>query len=365
MLTIIKIALLDIKKREGLALVLAILFGISFASYLALVTFQKSLTKTYFSLNNNWLVIQESTGSGEIHGSRLSPDIQKLLLSKGYDDPIPEIHQVVGTSLSNGIMIRGVNPEDLYKVSPFTLQKGQALSVTDPPRNAMIGKSLAERLDIDLGDQIFLRGREFEVSGIFTTGSYEDSQAWISLNEAQKLLNYGDDVSVYYIPDEGSLIEGVNLKPGISIGRRGDTGKTYGKEVMDFLNFLGLIASFSGIASMITLANILWRLAWTHRREFGILRTIGFGKLTVGIYTITQASVIILLGVTFGTTFAATIVIPQIREFSAFGISLIPARDLTTIGIIFLITLMITMFGIILPTHLINKHTIPDLLGRN
>lgn len=364
MLTIIKIALQDLKKRQGLALVLAILFGISFASYLSLVTYQKSLTSTYFSLNNNWLVVQESSGSGEIHGSRLSPDTQNLLSSKGYD-PIPEIHQVVGTSLSNGIMIRGVNPDDLYKVSPFKLINGQSLTSIDPPRIAMVGKSLAERLEIDLGDLIVLRGREFKVAGIFTTGSYEDSQAWISLKDAQNLLNYGKDVSVYYIPDDGLFSEGDNLESGISIGRRGDTGHLYGKEVMDFLNFLGLIAGFSGIASVITLSNILWRLAWLHRREFGILRSIGYGRLTVGLYTFTQASTIMLLGITIGTAFATIVVFPQIREFSAFGISLIPAWDLKTICIIFLITITITLFGIMLPTHLINKHTIPELLGRN
>lgn len=364
MLTIIKIALLDLKKRLGLSLVLAVLFGISFASYLSLVTYQNSLSKTYFSLNNNWLVVQESSGSGEIHGSRLSPDIQTLLVSRGYE-PIPEIHQVVGTSLSNGIMIRGVNPDDLYKVSPFKLLRGQVLSKSDTPRKAMIGISLAERLKTDVGDTVSLRGREFEVSGIFTTGSYEDSQAWISLTNAQTLLNYGKDVSVYYIPDDGSLLEGVSLGSGISIGRRGDTGNLYGKEVMDFLDFLGLIAGFSGIASVITLANILWRLAWLHRHEFGVLRSIGFGRSTVGLYTITQASVIVLLGVTLGVIFATTVVFPQIQEFSAFGISFIPVWDVKTIGIIIIITLLITFFGILLPTHLVNKRTIPELLGRN
>jgi len=362
--TIIKIALQDLKKRQGLALVLAILFAISFASYLSLVTYQESLTRTYFSLNNNWLVVQQSSGSGEIHGSRLTPETRNLLLRKGYD-PIPEIHQVVGTNLSNAIMIRGVDVDDLYKVSPFRLVEGQALLQNDPPRSAMIGKSLAERLMIEPGDPIFLRGREFKVAGIFTTGSYEDSQAWITLEDAQILLNYGDDVSVFYIPDDGLLKEGEYFQTGISIGRRGDTGYLYGKEVMDFINFLGLIAGFSGIAAVITLANILWRLAWLHRREFGILRSIGFGRFTVGLYTLTQAGVIVLLGVTIGTLFALTVVFPQIREFSAFGISLIPVWNLKTVCIIFIITLSVTLLGILLPAHLINKHTIPELLGRD
>jgi len=52
----------------------------------------------------------------------------------------------------------------------------------------MIGTSLADRLKTGIGEVIKLRGREFTVIGIFKTGSYEDSQAWISLQDAQKLL---------------------------------------------------------------------------------------------------------------------------------------------------------------------------------
>ena len=363
MFTVIKVALLDLKKRKALALVLSILFGVSFASYLSLVTYQKSLTKTYFSLNDNWLVVQQSFGSGEIHGSRLTKEVKDVLVNKGYY-PIPEIHQVVGTSLSNGIMIRGVKPEDLHKVIPFRLIKGHSITIDGPSRIAMVGIRLAERLKIYPGDPITLRGREFTVAGIFSTGSYEDNQAWITLEDAQKLLNYGDDVSIYFIPDDGTLLEGTSLETGISIGRRGDTGYMYGREVMDFFNFLGLIASFSGIATMVTLANILWRLSWLHRREFGILRTLGFGRFTVGLYTLSQAGVIMLSGVTLGTLFAVTAVFPQIREFSAFGISLNPVWDLKTICIIVIITLMITLAGIILPTRQINKNSIPSLLGR-
>lgn len=364
MTTLIKIALQDLNKRKGLAFVLAILFGITFASYLSLVTYQKSFVNTYFSLDNNWLVVQESSGSGEIHGSRLSPQIFDLLVENGYD-PIPEIHQVVGTSLSNGIMIRGVNPLDLHKVTPFNLLEGRVLSINDPARCTMVGERLAERLAIEPGDRIKLRGREFVVIGIYSTGSYEDNQAWIRLEDAQNLLNYDLDVSVYYIPDDGLLAEGASLQPGISVGRRGDTGRIYGKELMDFFTFLGLIAGFSGVATMITLTNILWRLAWLHRREFGILRTLGFGRSTVGLYILTQASVIVLLGVIFGAAFASIFVFPRIREFSAFGIALSPVWDLTTICIILMITLTITLLGVLLPTHLLNKRTIPGLLGRN
>jgi putative ABC transport system permease protein len=361
---IIWIALRDLQRRWMLALMMALLFSITFATYLALITYQKSLSMTYYSLNTNWLVVQVSFGSGEIHGSRLNSDTEQLLKNYGYQ-PIPEIHQVVGTSISNGIMMRGVQPEDLLKVSPFKLLAGRNLVAADAPRLAMVGTGLANRLKINVGDVLKLRGRDFTVIGIFKTGSYEDSQAWISLSDAQKLLDYGSDVSIYYIPDDGALHEGFNLAQGILIGRRGEAGNTFGKEIMSFFGYIGLLGGFAGVATSITLTNLLWRLAWLHRREFGIARTLGFGKSSVAIYLLTQASLILLLGASVGGFVAVVLLISRVQDFSAFGIAITPIWDASTIGLIALITLLIAGIGVGFPAGKINSMTTPELLGRD
>lgn len=360
---IMRIALKDLKKRWTLALVMALLFSVTFASYLSLITYQKSLSSTYFSLNANWLLVQASTGSGEVHGSRLTQEIGHLLAENGYD-PIAEIHQVVGTSLANAIMMRGVRPQDLYRVSPFTLLKGRALEPGDAERLTMIGSSLAERMEAGVGDEIRLRGRVFTVIGIFKTGSYEDGQAWISLIDAQKLLNYGSDVSIYYIPDGGKLQEGDSIATGIAIGRRGDAGNAFGQEAMSFFNYLGLVGGLVGAATLITLSSLLWRLAWLHRREFGILRTLGFRRRSVVIYLLTQAGVIILSGAIIGAVFAVLVVISRIQSFSSFGISLTTSIDVYTISMTILITLVITGLSIAMPAARINRMSTPELLGR-
>ena len=364
MLAIIWIALRDLERRWMLALVMALLFSITFATYLALITYQKSLSMTYFSLEKNWLVVQVSFGSGEIHGSRLGSEIEQLLKQAGYQ-PVPEIHQVVGTSISNGIMLRGVRPEDLLMVSPFTLLAGRNLVPGDSPRLSMVGTGLANRLKLKVGDMLSLRGRDFRVVGIFKTGSYEDSQAWVSLADAQNLLNYGSDVSIYYIPDQGPLHEGSTLAKGISIGRRGEAGNTFGKEIMSFFGYIGLLGAFAGVATSITLTNLLWRLAWLHRREFGIARTLGFGRNSVVIYLLTQASLILLFGAGLGGFIAVVLLISRIQDFSAFGIAITPVWDFSTIAWIVLITCLIAGIGVVLPARKINSMTTPELLGRD
>jgi putative ABC transport system permease protein len=359
-----RIAIKDLQRRWMLALVMAVLFSITFATYLTLISYQKSLSVTYFSLKADWLVVQVSFGSGEIHGSRLSSDIGQILENYGYQ-PIPEIHQVVGTSITNGIMMRGVQPEDLHKVSPFKLVTGRNLAPGDSPRLTMVGIGLAKRLKVKVGDMLTLRGREYRVIGIFETGSYEDSQAWISLTDAQQLLGYGTDVSIYYIPDGGALQEGSILETGISVSRRGEAGNTFGKEILSFFNYLGLLGGFAGVATSITLTNLLWRLAWLHRREFGIARTLGFGRKSVVVYLLTQASLILLLGALVGGFFTVFLLISRIQDFSAFGIAITPVWDLSTISLIALITILIAGIGVVVPAGKINSMTTPELLGRD
>jgi putative ABC transport system permease protein len=229
----------------------------------------------------------------------------------------------------------------------------------------MIGVNLSKRMQIGVGEMIKLRGREFKVVGIFKTGSYEDSQAWISLTDAQKLLNYGTDVSIYYIPDDGPLSEGDNISQGVLVGRRGEAGNSFGNEAMGFFSYLGLIGGLAGVASLITLTSLLWRLTWLHRREFGILRTIGFHKRSVVIYVLTQTFFIIILGSVLGGLFAFIVVLSRISDFSSFGIILAPTWDLVSISIIAGVTLMIVGIGVIIPSKRIYTMSTIDLIGRD
>ena len=53
--------------------------------------------------------------------------------------------------------------------------------------------------------------------GTFQTGMYVDNEAWVALEDAQTLLGYGKDVSIFIIPDEGILSSGDTLPGGVSI----------------------------------------------------------------------------------------------------------------------------------------------------
>lgn len=364
MSAIASLAIKDLLKKWALAIVMALLFSVTFASYLAIVAYKSNLSSNFYQLSQNWLVVQKSDGIGEIHGSRLSPEVGQLLIEKGYAHPIPEIHQAVGTSLATGMLMGGMPLEDYQKVSTFTMLSGRALKPGDASRSAMVGEALARTKKVSVGDTIRLRGRDFSVVGIFKTETFEDNEIWISLADAQALINYGQDVSIYLIPDGGSLKEGENLENGVSIARKGETGILFGHEIATFYDYMGMVANFAGIATVITLTNLLWRLAWLQRHEFGIIRTLGFGKKALAFYLFIQASVILVVGVIAGLTLAFTVVFARAQNLKAFGLGVSPSWNMTTVLTMVGMTILTLALGIAFPAIRFNRMSITYLLGR-
>jgi ABC-type lipoprotein release transport system permease subunit len=365
MKTIVLLALKDLKKRWALALILACLFGVTFAAFLTLFTYVKSALNMYALLETNWLIVGNSDGLAELHGSRIKPEIRDLLIQKGYTNPIPEIHQIVGTNLVNGTLMRGFNLEEYHLVSPFIILSGRALVPGDEPRLVMIGESLARSRKVKIGDDFLLRGRKFSVIGIFRTGGIQDNEAWINLADAQALLNYGDDVSLYLIPDSGIYKGGELVADGISVTIRGETSGVIGKSLLSFFDFVGVVGTLVGISTALTLANLLWRLAYLRRHEFGVLRALGFGFLRLLVYFFTQCAAIILTGIIGGTVFAVTLLFSRLNDFSAFGFGFNATVKLGTIFSLAGVTILLLGIGVFIPLFSILRQRIPDLLGRN
>lgn len=365
MRAIFLLALRDMKKRWGLALVLTLLFALVFAAFLILFAYYKSATQMYSNLQENYLVVGNSDGLSEIHGSRLTPQIRQRLVDMGYADPVPEIHQIVGTNLANGTLIKGIRLADYPRTNTFTLTEGRMLQADDQSRLAMIGATLANTKKLTLGSDVLLRGRKFRVVGIFKTGSLQDNEAWISLEDAKNLLNYGEDVSLFLIPDGGPLKAGDLLSPEILVTQRGESGGIFNSSVTSFLNFYSMVGALVGIATAITLGNMLFRLAYLRRQEFGILKSIGFGFKGLALYFFTQAGTIIFSGIIIGILTAILIINTMMTSFSAFGFGLSINIDLELFRNMTLLVLLFFSVSAFIPLVSVYRRPIPELLGRN
>jgi putative ABC transport system permease protein len=289
----------DLLSRPRLLLAMSLLISVAVGVFTTLQAYRTGLANEFSSLAPNMLVVQETQSFGELYGSRLSPKVGEQLTQMGISVVVPEIHVITGTSAQNATLIRGIDPQKYILTESISVIAGHRLTPGDPSRAVMLGWRLANYRKLAIGGVISLRGRDFNIVGIFQTGTYTDNEAWISLADAQALLGWGNDVSIFIIPDEGILHEGDTPFKGISVARKGEGVRFEAFQWQPVINLIGVVSTAMGVATALALTNILWRSAWARRRELAILRTIGFSPLSLVGYLVAQAVGITLPGLLF------------------------------------------------------------------
>lgn len=286
----------DLFSHRRLVLAMSLLISVAVGVFATLDAYRTGLAAEFSRLTPNLLVVQESQSFGEIYGSRLSPQIGEQLSKMGISLVVPEIHVITGTSTQDATLIRGIDLTQYTLTESFSLVSGRKLQPGDPYRSTMIGGRLANSRHLKPGEIISLRGRDFNIVGIFQTGTYSENEAWMSLVDAQNLLGWGNDVSIYIIPDEGILHEGATPFAGVSVAQKGEGVRFESSQWQPVINLISIVAYALGAATALALTNILWRLARARRRELAILRTTGFPILSLISYLFAQAVGVVLPG---------------------------------------------------------------------
>lgn len=358
--TMLRLGWQELLRQWRLALVMAFSISIPLMGYLILNGYITDLNNRYDWREENYLVVQESGSMGEFYGSRLKPEVGESLHSRGISLVVPEIHTVTGTTMDNAVLLRGI-PLDLYtQVEQYRIISGRLLLPSDPPRLALVGIRLAEERNATPGGAIEIRGREFQVVGVQDSGTYADYEAWVSLGDAQELLGWDKDVSVYVIPAGQGLQAGDALPGGISVVAKGESGKNLVAEYEDFINLLTMIMIFLGISAAVALANSILRLAWLRRREIAILLTVGFNRRALAVYLAVQSTAITLAGFLLGLLEAVTLA--SFTRLQTAGIAIHAVFDLKTILLSLVFSLGVLLLSTALPVGWLTRLKLSTLL---
>jgi ABC-type lipoprotein release transport system permease subunit len=307
---------------------MSLVIALAAAMYTFLNTYRAGLAAEFTEQTTNLLVVHDNQNVGDIAGSRISSDVAKLLSGRGIGMIIPEIHTVTGVSIQDATLLRGIDLGQYQHLETFSMLSGRSLRPGDSSRQAMVGVLLAKRLHLVTGGVISLRGRKFNIVGIFQNGTYMDNQAWISLADAQALLGWGQDVSVYIIPEQGILHAGDTLPGGLTVTRKGADLRLMATQYQPMLEMWQIVSLALGVAAALALTNILWRLAWLRRSEMAILRMNGFPTSSLASYLLVQAAGITLLGIFLGGLFTLVLTISIRLTISSYTI--VPRIDLGT-----------------------------------
>jgi len=358
--TMLRLALAELAARWRSTLGMALVIGLSLLCFLFFDAHRAGLEIVFSSFDPGYLVVQSMDSIGEIYGSRLPAGLEAELSSRGARLVVPEIHTIVGGTPASAMLLRGIALDRYLQMEGFKILAGRPLQADDAPRRAMIGVRLAEKLDLVPGGQIEIRGRLFDVVGVFEIGTYADHEAWISLTDAQSLLGWGSDVSVFVVPTDQGLRPGDLLSNDAMVVRKGDSSANLVREWAPMFNLLSTIAAALSVAAMVALANLLWRLAWQRRRELAIMRSLGFGQNALNIYLLGQALTITGLGFFLGT--AAALILSALTRADAVGITLRAHFNPAVIAAGLALALLISVAGTVLPALQISRLNLAALL---
>jgi lipoprotein-releasing system permease protein len=207
--------------------------------------------------------------------------------------------------------LKGSDPIDIdkiYKINDSMVQ-GDFNSILQS-RNAVIGQTLAEDLDVKLGDKLeatFPRARntQLTVTGIFNTGTPLDERvAFVSQETARNFLDKGSVVNAVEIRLEDIYQAQSVAKEISSWGYNSRSWQETNPEIMRAIRIGGFWTRFSVLLFMVIaffgIASIMNLLVVEKTREIGMLMAIGATRSNIRNVFLVESGILGLIGAALG-----------------------------------------------------------------
>ena len=315
---------------------------------------------------------------------------------KGISPYIETEALIKSKSAVAGVMVNGVEASKDKSVSVIHefMQVGKFESIQED-NNIVLGRLLARKLNVDLGDKIslmlpdtnssfagyFPRSKVFNVSGIFNIGSkdIDEALAYISLENASILSGLDNQIHGFRLKFD-DLFEAPYLvwqslifaeKSSNVLLNAEDWSYTYGplfeaimmekSLVFLLLSLIIVVAAFNIVSMLMTMINekrgaiaILQTMGMTDKEIFKIFLYLGSAIAFIG----TFLGVIIGIGITLliGSSLFEAQLNSLMEYLGTYFISYFPYDiRIDTLLIIILVSLFITIFSVIFPARTASK----------
>jgi lipoprotein-releasing system permease protein len=224
----------------------------------------------------------------------------------------------------------GILPNEYIEVSDleFQITYGDLRTFSENPDGIIVGKRLAERLEVMPGSFLLLSHvgstRRYEVTGIFETGIdfFDKTHVFVHLQEARRLLGKMERVSYIQVmtkdPDKApATARQMEHALGHYVASWQEREKSW-LEVFKVLRIssalsMSTIILIAGLGMFNTLAIIVMERA----REIAILRSVGFSRQDILTIFLLQGLIVYALGTLIGFVVAILL---------TFGIESLPIR---------------------------------------
>ena len=313
-------------KRRSILTILSVtmsftLLGVLFAMYNALYFSDPTPSQALRLITRNRISLTVVMPSSYKQKIKTIPGVRDLYISQWYGGQYKD----QSADRRNNFARFAVEPEDFFKVqTEFVLPEDQKQVFIKERTACIVGRSLADKLGLKVGDRITLKGdifpgaMELNLRGIFDDPN-NDGTLYFNLEYLQQSLpaNRRDFAGIFSIlakskEDVSSIQRDVDeMFKNAPVQTRTETEAAF---ALSFVSFIGnvkvfLLAICSAVTFTILLvsANTMAMSVRERIREVGVMKTLGFTNGSILTIILGEAVVLSLVGALLGCLVASVL----------------------------------------------------------
>ncbi len=270
----------------------------------------------------------------------------------------PYLYGVARSDLEK-IVLMGVWFSDMRTLAPYWQITGSAIGVNFDDRHALIGKTLAQRLNLQVGSQITLsknsaEKHSFKIKGIIESGDATDNMLIVSLEFAQNWLDKQDLVTnaLFNMKNDQGQVEQFATQlqqryPDLEIRPILKVSSSEGQILDKIKGLMGLIALVILILATLCVNTTLIAIVGERAKEFALQKALGAKRndiiKQIGTEILIIAICAIIVGLVIGYLLAQILGITVFKSYIDMRLPVIP--------ITILLSLLVAIIAVIFPTR--------------
>ncbi|GJH42564.1 ABC transporter permease [Pasteurella canis] len=270
----------------------------------------------------------------------------------------PYLYGITRSELEK-IVLMGVWFEDMKTLAPYWQITGSQIGVNFDDRNAMIGKTLAERLNLKVGDKITLsknavEKQSFNIKAIIESGDATDNMLIVNLEFAQNWLEKEGQATnaLLNVKNDQGQVEAFATQlqqhyPDLEIRPIRKVSASEGQILDKIKGLMGLISIVILILATLCVNTTLIAIVGERAKEFALQKALGAKQQDIirqiGTETFIIALCAIITGLIIGYLLAQVLGLTVFKAYIDMRLPVIP--------ITIILSLLVAFIAVIVPTR--------------
>ena len=327
-----------------------------------------AMAAVYFDINTKMSQELRTFGAnfyiGSADGGMMNQAELNAILQKAPDGFItaasPYLYGVARSDLEK-IVLMGVNFDAMRILAPYWQITGSEINVNFDDRNAMIGKTLAERLHVKVGDSLQLsknavEKHSFNIKGIVEAGDATDNMLIVNVEFAQNwldkegvvnnaLLNVQNEQGANTVDQFAEKI--MQQYPDLTARPIRKVSASEGQILEKIKGLMGLISLVILVLATLCVNTTLIAIVGERSKEFALQKSLGAKKFDIIRQISTEILIIafcaIIIGLGLGYLLAQVLGITVFKSYIDMRLPVLP--------ITVVLSLLVAFVAVIIPTR--------------